>query len=235
MAVLLLGLAIAAGAFVQGSIGFGMAVVAAPFVVLLAPDLMPVALLVTSVTLPVVQLVHGPREIAWAPLGWALLGRALLTPLGVWVVTRFSADHIAVLVGVLILLTVAVSVSRFTVDARPRNAFGAGLVAGVSGTAASIGGPFLALVLQHEAPARLRATLSAFFLLGSSMALGGLAAAGHLPGHAIWAGLAWVPFLLLGYALAAPARRFLDAGRLRTGVLAFCAVAGVAVVVRAVL
>ena len=36
--LLILGLAVGAGAFVQSSIGFGTAVVAAPFVVVLRPD-----------------------------------------------------------------------------------------------------------------------------------------------------------------------------------------------------
>ena len=39
--VLGLGLAVLAGGVVQSTIGFGLAVVAAPVVVLLAPDLMP--------------------------------------------------------------------------------------------------------------------------------------------------------------------------------------------------
>ena len=43
-----LGLAVLAGGVVQSTIGFGLAVVAAPFVVLLAPDLMPAALLVPT-------------------------------------------------------------------------------------------------------------------------------------------------------------------------------------------
>ena len=43
-----LGLAVALGAFVQGSIGFGIAVVSAPFIVVWAPELMPVAMLVAG-------------------------------------------------------------------------------------------------------------------------------------------------------------------------------------------
>ena len=40
--VLSLGLAVALGALVQSAVGFGLAVVAAPFVVLVEPSLMPV-------------------------------------------------------------------------------------------------------------------------------------------------------------------------------------------------
>jgi uncharacterized membrane protein YfcA len=232
--VLLLGGALLAGAFVQSSIGFGMAVVAAPFIIVVAPDLMPGALLVTSFSLPVVQLAHGARDIAWRPLSWALGARLLLMPLGVAAVALLSVRAISVVVGVLILVTVAASLSTLDLRPTPRNAAGAGAIAGFSGTAASIGGPFLALVLQHERPARLRATLALFFLVGALMAVGGLLVVGEFTRDQLWAGLAWVPFMAAGYAVAAPLRARLDQERLRRLVLAFCIVAGVSVIVRAV-
>ena len=233
--VLLLGLALFAGAFVQSSIGFGMAVVAAPFLVLFAPELMPGALLVTSFSLPVVQLVHGPRDIAWRPLSWALVARLLVMPLGVAAVALLSVRAISVVTGVLILLTVAASVSALEVRTTPVNSAVAGAIAGFSGTAASIGGPFLALVLQHERPTRLRATLSVFFLAGAAMAVAGLSFAGEFTRAQLVAGLAWIPFMALGYAAAAPARARLDRDRLRRAVLAFCVLASVSVIVRALL
>ena len=233
--VLLLGLALFAGAFVQSSIGFGMAVVAAPFLVLFAPELMPGALLVTRFSLPVVQLVHGPRDIAWRPLSWALVARLLVMPLGVAAVALLSVRAISVVTGVLILLTVAASVSALEVRTTPVNSAVAGAIAGFSGTAASIGGPFLALVLQHERPTRLRATLSVFFLAGAAMAVAGLSFAGEFTRAQLVAGLAWIPFMALGYAAAAPARARLDRDRLRRAVLAFCVLASVSVIVRALL
>ena len=231
--VLLLGLALFAGAFVQSSIGFGMAVVAAPFLVLFSPGLMPGALLVTSFSLPVVQLVHGPRDIAWRSLSWALAARLLVMPLGVAAVALLSVRAISVVTGVLILLTVAASVSALDVRPTPVNSAVAGAIAGFSGTAASIGGPFLALVLQHERPTRLRATLSVFFLLGAAMAVAGLCVAGEFTREQLVTGLAWIPFIALGYAAAAPARALLDRDRLRRTVLAFCVLASVSVIVRA--
>lgn len=233
--VLALGLALFAGAFVQSSISFGMAIVAAPFVIVLAPDLMPGALLVTSFSLPVVQLVHAPADIAWRPLGVALAGRLLLTPVGVAMVALLSVRAISVVVGALILLAVAASVWAIEVRASRRNAALAGAVAGVSGTAASIGGPFLALVLQHERPGRLRATMAAFFLAGTATAVTGLAVAGEFTRDQLHAGIAWIPFMALGYAAAGPLRERLDRGRLRAAVLWFCAVAGASVIVRALI
>jgi uncharacterized membrane protein YfcA len=233
--VLPLGLALFTGAFVQGTIGFGMALVAAPFVVFFAPELMPGALLVTSFSLPVVQLAHAPVDIAWRPLGLALGGRALLTPVGVVVVALMSVEAISVLVGLLVLLSVAASVWAVEVRATDRNAAVAGALAGISGTAASIGGPFLALVLQHERPTRLRSTLSAFFLAGTAFAVVGLLVVGEFTGEQLRAGLSWIPFIALGYAAAGPLRERLDRGWLRLAVLWFCTIAGASVVVRALL
>ena len=102
--ILALGLAVGIGAFVQSSIGFGIAVVSAPLVVVVEPQLMPVSLMVCAIFLPFVQLTSGPREISWQPLGWSLVARLLATPLGIVIVAVTSADAIALIVGVLILL-----------------------------------------------------------------------------------------------------------------------------------
>lgn len=233
--VLALGLAVGVGAFVQSSIGFGIAVVSAPVIVMVEPQLMPVSLLVCAIFLPWVQLASGPREISWRPLGWSLGARALATPLGVVVVAATSADAIAVIVGALILVTVAVSVR--SVDVRPtRGAMvAAGAISGVSGTAASIGGPFMALALQHEPPARLRATLAVFFIVGSAVSLGGLALAGEITAEQVRAGIIWWPFVVAGHLAAGPVRSRLPAATLRRVVLAFCVVASLGVIARALI
>src|SRR5699024_177204 len=119
-------------------------------------------------------------------------------------VAATTPDVIALAVGVLILVTVVASVTA--VDLRPSapNAAAAGTVTGVSATAASIGGPFLALVLQHEPPQRIRATLAAFFLAGSVIGVTGLAVAGQVDAPDVVAGLAWIPFVLVGHLVARP-------------------------------
>ena len=173
--VLLLGLALLVGSLVQSSVGFGLAVVAAPFVIVLAPDLMPGALILAVLCLPLVQLSAGPRDIDWPTLGWALAARLLLTPVGVLAVVLLSPTAIAVGVGLLILAVVALSLRTIDLRAARGSAVVAGGVSGVTGTAAAIGGPFMAMVLQHEAPTRLRSTLAVFFTAGSILGLGALA------------------------------------------------------------
>lgn len=233
--LLLLGVVVALGATVQSTIGFGISVVAAPFVVLLRPDLMPASLLVCVFALPLTQLATGARTIAWRHLGWALGARALVTPVGVLLVAATSADVIALTVGILILVTVVASVTTLDIQLTRRNSAAAGAITGVSGTAAAIGGPFFALVLQHERPERLRATLAVFFLAGTVIAFTGLSLAGQVDATDVRAGLLWVPFVLLGHVLAGPLRSRIAAQTVRRGVLAFCVIASVSVIGRAVI
>lgn len=233
--VLGLGLTLALGAAVQSAVGFGLAVVAAPFVVLIEPTLMPGSILVCGFFLPLWEVVRNERDFDLRMLASAYGMRLLLTPLGAALVVWAGAREIALMVGVMILLVVALSLTPFTVRATVPNALTAGAVTGVAGTAASIGGPFFAMVLQHEPQVRIRSTLAAFFVLGSLTSLAALAIAGELDRTQVGAGLLWVPFLALGVWLGRPLRRAVSEERMRHAVLIFCTVASLVVIARALL
>lgn len=234
-AVLALGLAVALGAAVQSAVGFGLAVVAAPFVVLVEPALMPASLLVCGFFLPLWELIRHERDIDWRLLGSAFAARLLLTPVGAALVVLAGTREIALLVGIMVLLVVAVSLTPVSIRATVPNALAAGTITGISGTAASIGGPFFAMVLQHERPTRIRSTLAAFFVLGSASGLTALAIAGEVTRDHMAAGLIWLPFLVLGVWFGRPLRRAVSPRRMRPVVLTFCAVASLVVIVRALL
>lgn len=234
LVLVLLGLLVLTGAAVQSTLGFGIAVVAAPFVVALAPELMPGSLLVLGFLLPLVQLSSGLRDISWALLAHALGWRVLLTPVGVWLVAVLPTAGIAIAVALLVAISVVASVRGLETTATPRHAAVAGALTGISGTAAAIGGPFFALVLQHEPATRVRATLAAFFLGGSSVSLVGLGISGLITREQLVAAAWWAPMLIAGHLLAGPVRARVDGERMRLGVLALCLVAAVGVVVQQV-
>ncbi len=233
--LLLLGSGVLLGALVQGSVGFGIVVVSAPVVIWAAPELMPGSMLVCGFVMPLIQLITRWRDVDWSSLRAAMAGRVLLTPAGVWVVAVSSTRLIALLVGVLVLIAALATAYAPAFDKRPRNVFLAGTVTGISGTSAAVGGPFVAMTLQHEEPALIRATLAAFFAFGSAVSLAALAIAGELTGEQRWWGAGLVPFLVVGYLLSGPVVRHLDAGRLRTVMLWFCVVAALSIIGRAAL
>ncbi len=203
--------AVTVGATLQGSIGFGLGLVAAPLLVLIDPRFIPAPLLLASVVLTVLLTHREWRSVQFRDLGWAIGGR---------------------MVGIAAAIAALLLISGLHLPPTPRTLLGAGMLSGFSGTAVSIGGPPMALVLQRESGARLRGTLSAFFVVGISMSLVGLRIAGRLGRTELLLSLALLPGILLGYLISRHTARLLDRGYTRSAVLAVSGAAGVVVIIK---
>jgi uncharacterized membrane protein YfcA len=218
--IALAGLAIALGALVQGAVGFGLALVAVPLLAIIDPRLVPVPMLLLATAHAMLTLRREYRDTDWSGVGWALLGRLPGIALGVLAVALLPPRWFGLAVAVTVLTCVALSVVRW----RPRPTVPALLVAGVvsgaGGTASAIGGPPVALLYQDAHGARVRATLAAYFAAGSLLSLAGLLVGGQFSSDAVRAAAVMAPFMIAGFALSGPARRFLDHGWTRPAVLA---------------
>lgn len=228
----ILAAAVVAGAAVQGAVGLGLGLVAAPIVTLVEPRLMPGVMICLASVLPLLTLVRDWRATDWRGLAWAFAGRVPGTALGVAVVAAVSARVLGALVGVMVLVAVVLTWLVVRLPVRPAVLAAAGVVSGVTGTATSIGGPPLALVYQHATGAAVRATMAVYFLGGGLLSLAGLALGGQLGRSQAVTALALAPFLLVGFAVAGPLRRHVDAGRTRAAVLLVCAASAVALIAR---
>ncbi|TWD83837.1 hypothetical protein FB561_5006 [Kribbella amoyensis] len=228
-------LAVLVAACVQGTIGLGLSLVAAPVVALLDPSLMPGAMLILGMVMPALTLAHEWRHVHWPQAGWLTVARVTTTPLGVLILAYLPERLIGAVVGLIVLIAVVLTAWRFEVRANRRNLVIAGAVAGVSATAASIGGPPAAVVLQHEQGPRLRATLAAFFLIGSIVSLVALEIGGRLTHHQLAYGASWIPALAIGFGLAVPLQRRIHGPRLRQAVLVLSAISSVVVIARSLL
>lgn len=230
-----LALAVVAGALVQGSVGLGLALVAAPVAMLVEPALMPGLLVCMASGYPLLTLAREWRAADWRGLGWAFAGRLPATAVGARIVSVAPVRVLGVLVGAMVLVTVALTVRLVRLPLRPSTLVGAGAVGGITGTATSIGGPPLALIYQHEPGPRVRATLAGFFLGGGLLSLAGLAAVGELRAEQAVTALALTPSLVLGFALSVLVQRRVDAGRTRVAVLAVCTASALTLIVRSLL
>ncbi|MDF1490196.1 sulfite exporter TauE/SafE family protein [Tessaracoccus caeni] len=208
-----------AGGFVQGVIGFGMGVLAVPILALVDPSLVPVATLLAGAGLPVMTLLQERQHLDKKALGWVLLGQTPTTALGVWLVAVLPLNGLKAVIAALVLMMVFLSVVRIRVPLTPVTLTGAGAISGVSGTAAGIGGPPIAIVMADMTPAAVRATLAATFLVGTAVSLGGLAMGGVVQGYALVIGVLMMPATLLGMAASRRARNHLTPKGFRIGML----------------
>lgn len=227
-------LVMAGGALVQGCIGFGLGLFAVPFLVLLQPQLVPGPILFASGLLTIMMLVRERHGVQRADLGWSLGGRVAGTILAMVVMIAVPAEQMKLLFGSLILLATGLTASGLHVRTTPRTLTGAGLLSGFMATTVSIGGPPMALLYSRSAGPNLRATLSAFFVVGTVLSLLGL----HLVGRFGWTelllGLGLLPGMAIGFAISTRAVRFVDGRALRPTILAVCAITGAVVIVQAV-
>jgi uncharacterized membrane protein YfcA len=216
----------------QGSIGFGMGMLAAPFVALVDPSLIPgtLIMLATLVTILVVAREH--QQIDLQGTGWALAGRVPGTVAGALLLVVLPDKALAlVLAGVVLAGVVLTSVGWAPVPHR-RNLVLAGAASGVLGTATAIGGPPMALVWQKVTGARLRGTMSGFFLVGSVLSLVVLAVGGEIDRHSVMSFLVLSPAVVIGYLLSRLMNRVLDRQRQRWLAISVSAVGAVVLIVR---
>src|SRR5262249_39080497 len=115
-----------------------------------------------------------------------------------------------------------------------RSAAAAGVVTGVTGTAAAIDGPPLALLYQNDPPPVFRATLATQFALGAVITLTALLLAGHLHAWQALLGLSLMPSFFAGLGLSLVIRPRVARHNLRPVVLTIAALTGIAAIVRAV-
>jgi uncharacterized membrane protein YfcA len=233
--IVVAGLVVAFGALVQGTVGFGLALVAAPLLALLDPALVPVPLLLLATAHAVLMLVRERGEADWAGVGWALVGRLPGIALGVLAVAVLPQRWFGAVVAATVLLCAGLSLVRW----RPRRTvpalLAAGLVSGAGGTASAIGGPPVALLYQDAPGPRVRATLGAYFAVGSLLSLGGLAVGGEVGTDALVSAGLLLPFMVAGFAVSSPARRLLDRGWTRPAVLAVAIAGALGLLAQAVL
>ncbi|WP_343947826.1 sulfite exporter TauE/SafE family protein [Nonomuraea longicatena] len=213
------GVAVFVGAIVQGAVGFGLGLVAAPVLTLLKPEIMPGAVQVVNVALPLFTLAVEWRRVDWKGLGFALIGRLPGSAIGALIVVYVSTQTLGILVGSMVLVAVALSARAISV---PRNAgtlMGAGFASAVTGTATGIGGPPMGLVYQNAKGPQIRATLAMYFFLSAGQSLVLLAYIGHLPSAALTTGGLLIVPMVVGFLVSGPLRRYLDGGKVRIAIL----------------
>jgi uncharacterized membrane protein YfcA len=234
--LILAAIAAGLGAMVQGSVGFGYALVAAPLLTLIDPQLVPGAATIGSAgfaLLSVRRTRGGPTD--WDGVRWAGAGLVLGTlPAGL-LLAMVSEHTVAVIIGILVLVAVLVSLTGLDIRRTPLRMLGLGVVSGFMGTAATVGGPPIALAYQHEPGVVIRATLTRIFVVGTVLTIAALVPAGRLGLDEAWAGLALLPGVAVGFGLSRRLHDVLDAGWARPAVLVLSAVSATVVLVRELL
>ena len=227
--LLLACLLVAIGSLLQGALGFGLAIFAAPLLFLIDPIFIPGPVLFVAMVISALILWMNRTGLAVGELGSAVVGRMPGMALAFWLLGVAAPWVLSLVLGVAVLLGVLASLSPLRITPTRNRLFVAGFLSGFMGTSTSVGGPPMALVYQHATGPRIRANLSGYFLVGTVVSLTGLVLLGHFREPELELALVLTPAALVGLFLARYALRWVDAGRIRPALLVLCSVAALAV------
>jgi uncharacterized membrane protein YfcA len=230
--VALIALVMTGACALQSAAGFGSALVAAPILVLVDAVFVPVPMLLSGLVLASLMALRDLRGIDVRGVAWALGGRVPGSIAAAWLLTVLPASLLSPTFAWLILAGVLLTALGPRIAPSPSTSFAAGVLSGVMGTITSAGGPPMALLHQRAEGPALRGTLSSYFVVSSLISLAVLSAIGKVGQRELLATLWLVPFTVLGFLVARPARVFLDQGRTRPAVLAISALSALLVLLQ---
>jgi uncharacterized membrane protein YfcA len=223
-----------AGAVLQGAVGFGSNLIAAPLLLLIDESFVPAPVVIGSIVLNAMMIWREGRAAFDPTINGAMVAQVPGAVLAGVVISWLPARQLSLLFAAIVLAAVAVSLAGWHLRPTRRTLAGAGLAAGFMGTISGIGGPPVALVYQRASGPTLRATLCRFFLVGGFVSLAVLAVTGEVDADTVRACAITVPASAAGFLLSSPLARRIDRGSVRPYVLTLSTLAALAVVAREV-
>ena len=220
------------GSTLQGSVVFGMGLLASPILMLIEPRFVPAPILLSTFCLTSFLVVREWDAIDVDGLRWAVVGRTGGTILAGFVLAVLPNDWMMMVLGLFMLFGVAMSMFGLKVKPTWSVLLCAGTLSGVMGTIASIGGPPIALVYQDAPGARISATMSSLVWVGTIMSLIVLWLVGRFGEAELRLTLILLPGLFLGVFVSRWTAHVVDRGSTRAAVLSVAGLAGLAVVLR---
>lgn len=226
---------VALGSWLQATVGFGVALLAAPLLALIDPTLVPGPLMVAALVLGLLTVVRERSAVVLGEVGWALVGRVPGSLVGLAALLTFTVRSLSLTLGAIVLVAVAVSAAGVHVPVTRRSLVTAGAISGFTATTTAVGGPPLALLYQDREGPSVRGNLGAFFLVGGAVTVGLLVWGGEFGGTELRASLVLLPGVVLGFAASTWTRGLVDRDRVRPAVQLVAAASATALIVRTLL
>ncbi len=182
--------------------GFGMALVAVPFLVTVLDVRDAVVIVAIASMLNTALVARGVwQHIPRAAVGTMLAGSFAGMPLGLVVLLFAPQDALRLIVGVAAIVMAAAIALGLRIGGRDRTGeLVAGAISGALNTSTGMNGPPVVLYLQTRgfATSDFRGALAAFFFLSGAATLATFAATGVITRDALALGAACLPVVLAG-------------------------------------
>lgn len=225
-------LCILGAAYVRGYAGFGFSLLAITAISLVLPTATVIpAIFLLEIAASLHLLPQVWKDIHWRSLLPLLVGSAIGTPIGLWLLANAPQQPMKIALAIFVLVCVALLWRGFalkSIPGRPASA-AAGTAAGLANGAFGIGGPPV-ILFYFASPAGNtagRASLIAYFLMLDAIGLAFMAPHGMISRDSLWLAAYFLPVLLLGVWLGSHSFKLSNPETFRRWVLLIIAVLAV--------
>lgn len=222
------------GSVIQGSIGFGLAAVVAPVLLLVNQVFLPGPMLVTALLLTMLIAVRDRRHAVWPEVAVGTSGRIVGMLPASLALRYMSGPAYEMLFAAAVLAGVFISLAGWHIRLTLRNLFFTAIGSGFVSTVSAVGGPPMALVYQNEEGPKIRGTLNAIFTIGTPISLFGLWWAGRFGLVEFVLGVLMMPAVMVGFAISRYTAGRLDETHTRPAILVLSASTAVVVMIKAI-
>ena len=219
-------------AALHSTVGFGFSLLSVPILALLNPLFAPVPQLLVVWPLTSAIVLRARHAVEVRSTLWILAGRVPGAVIGVVLLKWLSTAELDVLMSLMVMIGVALVVSRGSFRRTSSREVIAGVASGTMAMVSAIGGPPIALLYRNDEGPTVRANLGLVFAVGLTITITVRAAAGEMSWDEVLIGAALLPAVWLGLR----ASRFLiprvDGPRLRNAIVIVAGAAAVLLLVR---
>ncbi len=206
-------------AALHSTVGFGFALLSVPVLSLLNPLFAPVPQLLVVFPLTLAIVLRERDAIEVRSTLWIFAGRVPGALIGVALLKLLSAAALDVLMSVMVIVGVAIVLSRGTFRRTAVREFSAGVASGTMAMVSAIGGPPIALLYRNDSGPTVRANLGLVFAIGLCITISVRALAGKVSWDEVVIGAALLPAVGLGLRASKKLIPRVDGPRLRNAIV----------------
>ena len=186
----------------QMATGVSVGMIIVPFLAMISYSLVPVPIVFASLTLTIMMVYKGRNHIDTHNVKEVGVGMLLGIFITVYLLSIIHFDYLGAVFGGFILLSVLISIKVKTFTLTKSMNYGGGVIAGVMGTMAAVGGQILALLFQNHPLESIKSTLAFLYTLFSITMLIIFYLFGDFSYNQMISGLYMMPGFLIGFFIA---------------------------------
>ena len=186
----------------QMATGISVGIIIVPFLAMISYSLLPIPVVFASLTLTVMMAYQGREHIDTDNMPQIGFGMLLGMFVAVYILKNIEVQHLGVLFGLLILISVLISIKVKSFKLGRKINCAGGFMAGLIGTLALSGGQILALLFQNHPLSSIKASLAFLYTLFSLAMLLVFYLVGEFSYEELISGFYLMPGFMIGFFVA---------------------------------